>query len=358
MSKKVIPIDLEALLAPIAGDNPSGLSLRYEGTYEKIREARREDDPTLPMGDWETKLKVTDLGAVDKICQDALSKKSKDLQVAAWLVEAWLRRYRIRGLVHGLSLIAALIERYWDGLYPALGDDGDSEARVALFEWMDDVYAERLRRTPFGEGTDASAFSLLDWEAGGQSPQSNSRGDDGETARPTRESLLARISLGGGARWTELAIDTHAAVLAAENAERAIAAVVDKPPTLRRIRDVLTTIESFARDGARMNGEMQSPAQTEEESPENASFVGGSATTTAPLGKSGVITSRAEAYYRLAEAAEYLTRTEPHSPVPYLVKRAVQWGNMSLAELLYEFVGSPDDLVAIQRLLGMRGRGE
>jgi hypothetical protein len=27
---------------------------------------------------------------------------------------------------------------------------------------------------------------------------------------------------------------------------------------------------------------------------------------------------------------------------------------MSLAELLYEFVGSTDDLVAIQRLLGMR----
>jgi predicted component of type VI protein secretion system len=69
-----------------------------------------------------------------------------------------------------------------------------------------------------------------------------------------------------------------------------------------------------------------------------------------------VIASRADAYYRLAEAAEYLLRTEPHSPVPYLVKRAVQWGNMSLAELLYEFVGSPDDLVAIQRLLGMRGK--
>ena len=51
-------------------------------------------------------------------------------------------------------------------------------------------------------------------------------------------------------------------------------------------------------------------------------------------------------------------RTEPHSPVPYLVKRAVQWGNMSLAQLLYEFIGNPEDLVAIQRLLGMRARDE
>jgi hypothetical protein len=34
----------------------------------------------------------------------------------------------------------------------------------------------------------------------------------------------------------------------------------------------------------------------------------------------------------------------------------VGWGNMSLAELLMELVGAPDDLVTIQRLLGMRGR--
>ena len=74
------------------------------------------------------------------------------------------------------------------------------------------------------------------------------------------------------------------------------------------------------------------------------------------LSRSGPIKSRAEAYLRLSEAADYLLRTEPHSPVPYLVKRAVGWGNMSLAELLMELVGTPDDLVTIQRLLGMRGR--
>jgi type VI secretion system protein ImpA len=97
-------------------------------------------------------------------------------------------------------------------------------------------------------------------------------------------------------------------------------------------------------------------AGAEDES--NAAFVRAAAAPEAHVGQTGAITSRADAYYRLAEASEYLMRTEPHSPVPYLVKRAVQWGNMSLAELLYEFVGNPDDLVAIQRLLGMRGREE
>ena len=68
------------------------------------------------------------------------------------------------------------------------------------------------------------------------------------------------------------------------------------------------------------------------------------------------IRSRAEAYRRLAEAADFLQRTEPHSPTPYLIRRAVAWGGMSLGELLQELVQSDSDLRAIYTLLGMRER--
>ena len=70
----------------------------------------------------------------------------------------------------------------------------------------------------------------------------------------------------------------------------------------------------------------------------------------------GGFRSRAQAYQRLIEAADYLLRTEPHSPTPYLVKRAVAWGSMSLTDLLSEIVNSPGDLQAIFSLLGIRGR--
>jgi type VI secretion system protein ImpA len=39
------------LLNPIPGENPSGASLRYEPVYDKIKEARREDDDA-PQGEW------------------------------------------------------------------------------------------------------------------------------------------------------------------------------------------------------------------------------------------------------------------------------------------------------------------
>jgi type VI secretion system protein ImpA len=68
----------------------------------------------------------------------------------------------------------------------------------------------------------------------------------------------------------------------------------------------------------------------------------------------GVIASRAEAYQALREASDFLMRTEPHSPVPYLVRRAISWGNLSLAELLEELLQKNSDVSAIYALLGMK----
>jgi type VI secretion system ImpA family protein len=67
--------------------------------------------------------------------------------------------------------------------------------------------------------------------------------------------------------------------------------------------------------------------------------------------RAGAIRSREEAYLRLSEAAEYLARTEPHSPAPYLVRRAVAWGSLSLSELLPELVRGDSELAEIFRLL-------
>jgi len=51
-------LDLESWLRPISEKNPAGANLRYEPLYAEIRYAREEDDPNLPMGQWERPLKV------------------------------------------------------------------------------------------------------------------------------------------------------------------------------------------------------------------------------------------------------------------------------------------------------------
>ena len=65
----------------------------------------------------------------------------------------------------------------------------------------------------------------------------------------------------------------------------------------------------------------------------------------------GPVTSRAQAYRMLSQAAEYLLRTEPHSPTPYLVKRAVAWGSMPLEAVLNEIVRNDEERSEVFRLL-------
>ena len=89
----------EDILAPIAGENPSGIDLRYDTKlliYDKIREARRQDDG-LAQGDWQSERKIANYPAVIKLAQDTLATVSKDLQLAAWLTEAMLATEQYSG---------------------------------------------------------------------------------------------------------------------------------------------------------------------------------------------------------------------------------------------------------------------
>ena len=64
-------------------------------------------------------------------------------------------------------------------------------------------------------------------------------------------------------------------------------------------------------------------------------------------------TSRDEAYRQLALVAEYLAKTEPHSPVPYLINRAVEWGQKPLRDLLAELINADPESRRLWTLLGV-----
>jgi type VI secretion system protein ImpA len=343
--------DIERLLKPIGADAKAGISLRYEGTYDKIREARREDDSSLPPGVWERPLKAADQSAVAALSADALEHRSKDLQIAAWLVEAWASLHGFLGAARGIALLAGLCDRFWDTMFPPLDDDND-EARARILDWVDDALARRLRAVRLGD--ERGPFTLADWERASAEPRPDDAG------APSREALLARISLVGSAHWAAMHDAVSAALDAGETLSQILGARMESPPGLRRAEGALRAVQSLAADVLKATGGRPAPAPAHapteahriEASPPIELRGGGAAP--AP----GSISSRADAYRWLTEAADYLLRTEPHSPVPYLVKRAIGWGNMSLAELLQEFIGSADDLISAHRLLGMRRRDE
>ena len=62
--------------------------------------------------------------------------------------------------------------------------------------------------------------------------------------------------------------------------------------------------------------------------------------------------SRDEAYATLEAVAAYLQKREPHSPTPYLVKKAVRWGKLPLPELMQEIMREEGDLNRMSNLFG------
>ena len=117
------------LLNPIEGASPSGVNLRYDPVYDKIKEARREEAQP-PPGMSEQDRKVADNAQVIRLATDLLTNKTKDLQLAAWFTEASLKQRGFAGLKDGLALCLGLMTKFWDTLYPEI-EDGDAESRGA-----------------------------------------------------------------------------------------------------------------------------------------------------------------------------------------------------------------------------------
>jgi type VI secretion system protein ImpA len=373
-------VDKEKLLLAISPERPAGSDLRHEDTYDRIKEARREDDPSLPQGVWQVELKRADWRAVEAICLDALATRTKDLQIAVWLLEAWVHLHGIAGANAGFDLLSGLCERFWPNLYPDL-EGNNLEARTAPIRWVNDRLPLALKQVPVTrpQASDVPAYTWLDWEAAlhmeKQAMQDPGSRKAESEKKPLKSRFQASVTLtptsfyaGQVGRWDE-------AIEATGDFEARLSALVgDEAPSLAQFKRVLTSIRQFLagtlaeRNGdatsqgeasaAQRNGEVAEAAETAEPA--------GAADEWYELGGGGggehireemPIKSRAEAYHRLAAIADYLMKVEPHSPAPYLIKRAVHWGSMSLTDLLLELVSSPGDRGAIYGLLGIKQDG-
>ncbi len=346
--------DHSSLLEPIPGADPCGDWLRHDPVYAQIREARREDDPSLPQGIWVQQPKRAAWDVVETLCKKALAGRSKDLQLAAWLAEAWLRQRGLAGLVDGLQLITSLLEKYWEGLHPR-----DGESRLSTFIWLNKHGAIALGSIQLAAGATPAGrlFTLMEWDRVLRNEQqpapapANSR--NAPPSEPTlgRQHFSAAVSMTPAHFYTDLRVQLHSVGVALDRLAIVLDGLLgDEAPALggleARLDDCFRSLQDLA-------GVPWQEEETEEE--ENMGSVQ-EIPTSRPADSAGAPRSREEAFRRLDEVADFLLRTEPHSPVPYLVKRAVAWGGMPLAELLQELLDSESDLKQLYRLLGTRGR--
>jgi type VI secretion system ImpA family protein len=352
-------LDVQGLLDPISAESPAGESLRYEGTYDRIQEARREDDERLSQGIYKTSLKRADWETDEAICVEALEHHTKDLQIAGWLLEASLHLYGFSGVEAGLQLMAGLCQNFWDDLHPNL-NGGDLEDRIAPIEWINQKLPLKLKQIALTMplGRDGRSYSFADWESACHF-ENLARQDPAALQEalanidPTVDTFQNALSLTDPAFQAELVKDLDKAVDACRLLQHVLDVKCGKQsPSLVQFNEVLSAIQQLMiqslleRDGGAEMLEDQSEKTPRVGSPEPE----------VELWSGGAIRSRADAYRRLSEAADYLLRTEPHSPTPYLVKRAVEWGHMSLSEVLQQIVSNEGEMTEIDKLLRLTGK--
>ncbi|MEW6599492.1 MAG: type VI secretion system protein TssA [Nitrospirota bacterium] len=190
-------IDMEAILAPIAGGNPAGDDLRYTPVYDNIKEARREDEFIDPSAA-ERDIKRAEWDKVLQICTDALSNKTKDIQIAAWLTEALIMTEGFEGLAAGLKIINTFLTQYWDSVYPAI-EDGDLDFRSGPIEFMNDKLSLSIKQVPVTDIKDTPGYSWYQWQesqlVGYETGTRNQYGDVDEGKKQRRDELIAEGKL-------------------------------------------------------------------------------------------------------------------------------------------------------------------
>ncbi|MDF1504988.1 type VI secretion system protein TssA, partial [Roseisolibacter sp. H3M3-2] len=248
----VLPPDvLAALLAPIPGDAPGGRDLRYDPRYDAIREARRED-ADLPQGAFVAERKLADWPRVQKDTTALLTTGSKDLQLAAWLTEALLKRHGLGGLGDGLTVLTGLLQDYWDVCFPEL-EDGDVELRLGPVEWVGAKLDVAVRQVAVaGEG-----LTWIQW----QDAQTIPTEAEAKADREKREFREARVAEGKRPRdvaeklveqtpkafYKALVADAAAVLGAIATLDRvADERFADDPPSLVPLRTAVEAVQQVA----------------------------------------------------------------------------------------------------------------
>ena len=233
------------------------------------------------------------------------------------------------------------------------------EARLAPIQWVNEKLARRIRMIrltrPSMEGV--PAYSLADWDVALRNP-----GD--ASSRPTV--TMANFQQSVALTSHDWLVTLNRDVLETMQRIRGFDALIDEKagklsPGLLQFRNEVSSAAQLVETmlgGTR--GNMPKPSDGPELAPEAGSMLAlpnALESQQAELEQSstaeyvGRIRTRAEAYRLLEEIADFLYHTDPHSPTPYLIRRAVSWGDKHFDELLPELVRDNGELSDIIKLL-------
>lgn len=365
-----------ALLNPFASPSPAGIDPREDTSplspYFKLRDARAAARAGERNADHDGRSGGIDMHwqAVEESARLILIDISKDLEVAAWMTEALVRRHGLPGLAFGLELMTGLVAQFWDaGLFPARDRDDEDDPRGIPLAGLngvsgDGTLMQSLRMTVLFHRSDQTPVTLWQYE---QSEDVEGIGDAARKKRRLAAGVLPLADLENDAR---LVGQAHLRQTG-EDAQRSLAwwqalaqamtqALGRDAPPSSRVTGVLEKIVRVADKLApavamRNDQDIEIAAMNMEPHPAD----GIETMTTATAGNDSQTPATRESMLRtLLVVAEYFRQHEPHSPLSHALEEAVRRGRLSFFELLQEVVPDTGTRTAILSQLGIRPPSE
>ncbi|MCE9533637.1 MAG: type VI secretion system protein TssA [Planctomycetes bacterium] len=360
--------DFPKMLAPIPGENPTGVDLRgsaaVDSPYYLVKDARsaaRAAERRIEGGDDEAP--TPEWKPVVQAAIKATQEVTKDLEIIAYLIEALARTNGFAGLRDGFRLARGLIEAFWDNLYPKPDEEGIL-TRVAPISGLNGDDAEGtliapIRRIPLTDSSNHGRFSFADYQlavatgkildpkikekkvASGALTMERFQQAVDDTATPAFRILFDDL---------QQAIDEYAKLGTALDQKCGRQA----PPS-SAIRDMLLTVKSAVQDVGRLKL-VVAAAPVIEKAAEGDS--GGKAAVEEKDGppgeKLGVLRDREDALNALVKIGDFFRRTEPHTIVSFALDQVVRWGRMPLPDLILELIPDEGPRKALFKQVGIR----
>ncbi len=345
-------LDIPALLEPIPGDDPAGDERAYaHGLRDQLTELRREeraddfDDVTRPV-----ELKHAEWKGIIRLASESLATSTKDLRVACHLIEAASKLQGFAGMHEGLSLLRQMVDQCWDRLNPRI-DDGDLDSRAApLANMLDDshrgiCFPLTVQMIPLVRCGHKS-YGLIEWN---RAKQQRDAKTEEELARavvqtPTADLEAIAQAIDGCEEELALLLPLLDEKLAADS------------PALTNLREAIRQCGQLVKDGFLQGARSDTAQQNDEPTGGHGADSTGNATNrSSATGTDQAILTRSDAYNQLKRAAETLEKLEPHSPIPYLVKRAVQLGRLPFPQLIEKLIRDGNVLEELGREFGLNG---
>jgi type VI secretion system protein ImpA len=299
---------------------------------------RGENPPQPP--DWK---------AVQRLCEKALAEKTKDLEIASYLIESLVRVHEFRGLRDGFQLASELLDKFWDKLFPSPDEDGVS-TRTKPLESLNNAEATLI--VPIGRlAIAAGPFPYADYKEGLRLKQSTDAKvrDKGEKAleafKKAKEETPPQF-------YVSLVDDLGGCVKEfGKYAEALKKKCGDNGPPTSAIRTALTEYFDLAKSLA--------PEPPKEQPADTAKTDG---VKPAPAGAPqpavpAVIANRKQALETLEKVAAYFREAEPHSPVSYNIEQAIRWAKMPLPALLSELIADEAPRKNVFKQVGITPQG-